>query len=93
MSTAPDELDAYLELDEIDDIDLDVLHLWKKRASDQNDSFYNLGKFVRQYLATPASSAGVERLFSRAGRLHSDLRSSMADETLKHMLFAAVNTD
>ena len=43
----------------------------------------------KQYLPVPASSAGVERVFSAAGKMHADLRKSMTDETLKHSLFAA----
>jgi hypothetical protein len=47
---------------------------------------------VKQYFAQPASSAGVERVFSAAGRMHSDLRKSMKDSSLEHSLFAAYNT-
>ena len=35
----------------------------------------------------------LERLFSRAGRMHDDLRSAMSDGTLQHALFAALNTE
>jgi len=31
---------------------------------------------AKQYLAAPASTAGVERVFSAAGRMHNDLRAS-----------------
>lgn len=48
---------------------------------------------VKQYFATPASSAGVERVFSAAGKMHSDLQKSAKDATLEHSLFAAFNTD
>ena len=47
---------------------------------------------VKQYRASPASSAGVERVFSAAGRMHDDLRKSMKNDTLSHSLFAAFNT-
>ena len=46
---------------------------------------------AKQYLAAPASTAGVERVFSAAGRMHNDLRKSMKD-TLEHSLFARFNT-
>ena len=46
-----------------------------------------------KYLSMPASSAGVERVFSAAGRMHDDLRKSAKDNTLEHSLFAAFNTD
>ena len=52
-----------------------------------------LGKDGDAVLAAPASSAGVERVFSAAGKMHGDLRKSAKDETLKHSLFAAYNTD
>ena len=52
-----------------------------------------LAKMVKQYFAEPASSAGVERVFSAAGKMHSDLQKSAKDTTLEHSLFAAFNTD
>ena len=53
----------------------------------------NLAKMVKQYFAAPASSAGVERVFSGAGKMHGDLSKSAKDETLEASLFAAFNTD
>ena len=50
-------------------------------------------KMAKQYLAPPASSAGVERVFSAAGKMHGDLQKSAKDSTLEHSLFAAFNTD
>ena len=43
---------------------------------------------AKQYLAAPFSSAGVERVFSAAGKMHDDLRKSEKDSTLEHSLFA-----
>ena len=51
-----------------------------------------LAKMAKQYLAAPASTAGVERVFSAAGRMHTDLRKSMKDSTIEHSLFASFNT-
>ena len=34
-----------------------------------------LAKMARQFLSMPASSAGLERLFHTAGRMHDDLKS------------------
>ena len=48
---------------------------------------------VKQYFAAPASSAGVERVFSAAAKMHGDLQKSANDSTLEHSLFAAINTD
>ena len=47
---------------------------------------------AKQYLAAPASTAAVERVFSAAGRMHNDLRKSMRDSTLEHSLFSRFNT-
>ena len=43
--------------------------------------------------AAPASSAGVERVLSAAGKMHADRQKSAKDSTLEHSLFAAFNTD
>ena len=48
---------------------------------------------VKQYFASPVSSAGVERVFSAAGKMHSDLKKSSQDDTLEASLFAMQNTD
>ena len=45
-----------------------------------------------QYLGRSASSAGVERMFSKAGKLHDDLKKRQVDDTLEHSIFAAANT-
>ena len=65
-----------------------MLKWWKEKSA----IWPALSKKVRQYLAAPASSAGVERVFSAAGKMHDDLRKSMKDDSLKHSLFAAFNT-
>ena len=46
---------------------------------------------VKQILAPPVTSAGVERVFSAAGRMHSDEQKRATGETLKHALFASFN--
>ena len=48
---------------------------------------------ARQFLGRPASSAGVERMFSKAGKLHDDAKKSQDDTTLQFALFAAANAD
>ena len=83
-----DELRTYLHLPEETDMEADVFTWWRRRASD----FPNLSRMARQFLAVPASSAGVERLFSMAGRIFSDLRKSTKEETLEYILRASVNT-
>ena len=42
--------------------DIDLLQWWKEKESKWPD----LAKMVKQYFAQPASSAGVERVFSAA---------------------------
>ena len=52
----------------------------------------HLAKMARQFLALPASSAGPERLFHAAGRLHDDQKKSTKDTTIEHILNVYANT-
>ena len=70
-------------------IDPNVLKWWKEKEA----TWPALAKMVKQYFAAPASSAGVERVFSAASEMHGDLSKSAKDTTLEHSLFAAFNTD
>lgn len=67
--------------------DFDLLVWWKTHQA----LFPNLAKMARQYLAMPASSAGVERLFSAAGSMHDKKRKRTSEKTLSHMLNIKVN--
>ena len=95
-----DDLEKYLALPVEDNLDLDVLSWWKARdhdkaadpASGRPAGLPDLAKMAAQYLGRPASSAGVERMFSKAGKLHDDLKQKQTDDTLEHSLFAAANT-
>ncbi len=60
----------------------DILAWWKKHSG----MFPNLSKMARQFLALPASSVGVERLFSAAGRMHDSFRKSTKEVTLQAQL-------
>ena len=82
-----DELTKYLRLP-VEGADCDVLKWWKDNRKD----FPHLAKMAREFLATPASTAGVERIFSACGQMHSDLRKSTSEQTLQHSLMAAINT-
>ena len=84
-----DELEEYLSSPHETDMDLDLLAYWKLKES----TWPKLAKMAKQYLAAPFSSAGVERVFSAAGKMHDDLRKSAKDSTLEHSLFAAFNCD
>ena len=46
-----------------------------------------------QFLGRPATSAGVERMFSKAGKLYDDEKKGQEDESLEHTLFASANTE
>ena len=41
----------------------------------------------------PASSAGVERMFSQAGKLYDDEKKGQEGQSLEHTLFASANTE
>ena len=63
----------------------DVLAWWKLRdhnkpadpSTHRPEGLPHLARMARQWLGCPATSAGVERLFSKAGSMHHDLKGSM----------------
>ena len=84
-----DELTQYLSLPQEDssDPDFDLLKFWAKLSL----LYPNVARMARQFLCPPATTAGVERVFSRAGRMHGDLQKAVKEGTLKHSLKVAVN--
>ena len=46
---------------------------------------------ARQYLGCPATSAGVERLFRKAGQAYNDLAQSQQEDTLEARMFVGIN--
>ena len=96
-----EELEKFSLLPVETNLDLDVLAWWKARDHDKKadpatgrpGGLPHLAKMARQFLGRPATSAGVERMFSKAGKLHDDMKKGQQDDTLKHSLFAAVNTE
>ncbi len=87
-----DEVERYLRLPQIalhnaSGHDQDILYWWK----DQSTNFPFLSKMARQFPASPASSAGAERLFSRAGKMHDDHKKSTEEVTLEKQLLISVN--
>ena len=88
-----DELETYLELPVEKNMDLDVLAWWKaKDCATKDGGLPVLAKMARQHLGRPASSAGVERMFSKAGKLH-DGAQATEDDALEAALFASANTE
>ena len=100
-AVAMDDLEKYAALPVETNLDLDVLAWWKARdhdkpadpASGRPAGLPHLAKMAAQFLGRPATSAGVERMFSKAGKLHDDMKKGQQDDTLEHSLFAAANTE
>ena len=94
------DLEKYLELPQ-EAMNVDVLQWWKLRdhnkktdpSTGRPEGLPHLARMVRQYLGEPATSAGVERLFSKAGRMHHNLKGAMDDGSHEHSLMAAANTE
>jgi len=94
------DLEKYLLLPQ-EPLGTDVLAWWKKRDhalsadsdSGRTEGLPHLAHMARQWLGCPATSAGVERLFSKAGSMHHDLKGSMEDGSLEHSLIATANTE
>ena len=87
-----DEFEEYLTEPEETDLVWDLLVWWRAK---ETAKWPVLAKMVKQYFSAPASSAGVERVFSAAGKMHSNLQKSAKDKdsTLENSLFASFNTD
>ena len=81
-----DELSAYMALP-VESMQTNVIEWWRRPRT----VFPNLSRMARQYLATLATSAGVERLFSAAGLTFGDLAHAMKEEALGCRLLAAYN--
>lgn len=54
--------------------------------SDRIDQFPNMARMAQQFLACPASSAGVERLFCGTGATMSERRTGLTGDTMQHIL-------
>ena len=80
---------------------VNILMWWKARDhslladsdTGRPEGLPRLAQMARQYLGEPASSAGAECLFSKAGNIYNDLASRTKDHSLEHALIAIANTD
>lgn len=61
----------------------DILKWW----SDNSRNYPNLAVLARKYLSIPATEASSERLFSTAGNILTNKRSSLATENLAHLVY------
>ncbi|KAK3273540.1 hypothetical protein CYMTET_18230 [Cymbomonas tetramitiformis] len=66
----------------------DPLEWWVERKH----KLPNLFRMARQFLAPPASTAGVERAFTACGQMHSDLKKRITEGTLEHSMMASMHT-
>ena len=96
-SEASDESETVAALDEIMDY-LAIPQIKSKKDSDvaafwleHRDRFPNLEVMARQYLGCPASSASVERLFSKVGVAYAAKRKRSNSDTIASILFAQCN--
>ena len=83
-----DELKAYLELPQLKcKTEQEAIDWWVEKTK----RFPNLSAMARQYLGCPATSATVERLFSRVGIAFSAKRKRSDPATVADLMFANAN--
>lgn len=80
------EIDTYFSLP-VAPMDTDILEWWSKHEA----RMPNLSRMARQFLAVPACSASVERLFSLAGRICTKDAQKMTTENLSERLWTKAN--
>jgi len=81
------QFSRYMEMVEEQNVPLEGLHFWQKYCN-QLPTLYMLACRV---LSVPASSAPVERIFSKGGILLRPHRARLASETLSMLLFLNCN--
>jgi hypothetical protein len=82
------ELDQYLS-EVCESSESNPLHFWSLHT----ESLPKLSKMAETYLALPASSAPVERLFSIAGKVFRPERCSLTDSNFEALMFLKCNKD
>ena len=82
-----DELEMYLASPD-EDMDVDVQEWWASNAS----KFPTVAKMARQWLSSPATSAEVERVFTKAGKMNDDHKKRTSEDLLCENLFVGANS-
>ena len=80
------ELENYLDCRDVAD---DPLEFWRNHKQ----TFPRLFEIMKQTLFVAGSTAGIDRIFSVAGYILSERRTSTSDEYVENPLFASVNLD
>jgi len=84
------QVEAYLNrMPQLSTADGDILAYWRSHENTVPD----LARLARRILATPASSASSERLFSAAGRTINDRRTNLSSSRAEQLLFVQQNYD
>ena len=86
MASDDKEFEDYLLAPRIP-ADNDPLEWWKANQT----RFPTLFPMAKSFLGCPATTAELERVFSKAGKLHDDQRKSVLDVTLEQQLFGSFN--
>ena len=82
--SAQQQLDDYLQLNHTeDDIKKGSLWFWENNST----KFPGLSMLAKKYLAVPATSAPIERVFSVAGDILRPERFHLCPQTLKYYSF------
>ncbi|KAG0718305.1 Zinc finger BED domain-containing protein 4 [Chionoecetes opilio] len=84
--STPSQVEAYLAQPNLSE-DSDPLVYWEQNRTNYPD----LAILATQYLAIPASSAPVERLFSVAGKVFKPDRCSLSDKVFEELMFIRCN--
>ncbi|XP_055353304.1 E3 SUMO-protein ligase ZBED1-like [Paramacrobiotus metropolitanus] len=84
------EYEMYMcEIDQSFGVEVNPLVYWKSKA----DKYKRLSRIAQQILCAPATTAGVERIFSVAGYLLSERRLRTTDYNFETLLFCSLNRD
>jgi hypothetical protein len=79
------EYDAYINAPRIQEKGLQLLDIWRNHTG---SALPHLGFMARGVFAVPATGAGVERVFSRSGKVETKLRARIdPDTTTKIMMY------